>query len=561
MLASRLFFPTLREVPAEAELISHRLLLRGAFMRKVSAGAYALLPLGLRLLKKIESVVREEMDAIGAQELLMPSDREENSQLVQKSTTGLITREIRSYRDLPLTIYHINAKLHREPRFRGGMLKSREYIVLESLSFDQNEDDCARSYAKARVAIARILARMELQFRITISEADANGVPIGEKFFVLAESGEDIVLFCQGCGYAATNECCGVGQTDVESDSQSHLPLNKVETPGCRTVEEVTEFLGTSANRLVKTLLYVADGEPVAALIRGDRELSESKLAAKIGASSLQMADGDLVEKLTGAEVGYAGPVGLKGVRMIADHEVRTMANFVTGANKTDSHYINVNCPRDFQVDEWADLHVAVDKDPCPKCGAALSAVSAIELAHITKLGAVDEANFSDENGRETPMALGRRSLGLTRCLATIAETGNDENGLIWPVTMAPFEAVILLLNPDDEKQLHAALGVYEELREAGVDVLLDERDERSGVKFKDADLLGIPIQVIAGRLASEGKVEIRPRGAEDRMECILEEAAAKVIQMIEREKRALDESADESARIAWNLVRIHNES
>ena len=541
-------------------MISHRLLLRGAFMRKVSAGMYALLPLGFRILRKIEAVAREEMDGIGAQELLMPSDREENGKLVQESTTELISREIRSYRDLPLTIYHINAKLHGEPRFRGGLLKSREYIVLESLSFDQTEDDCARSYAKARLAIARILARMGLQVRIAASEADANGVPTGEKFFVLAESGEDIVLLCQGCGHAATNECCGVGQMNVESDGQPQLPLNKVETPGCRTVEEVTEFLGTSANRLVKTLLYVADGSPVAALIRGDRELSESKLATKIGASNLQMADGDLVEKLTGAEVGYAGPVGLKGVRMIADHEIRTMANFVTGANETDAHYINVNCPRDFQVDEWADLHVAVDKDPCPKCGAALSAASAIELAHLTKLGVADGADFSDENGRETPIVLGRCSLGLTRCLATIAETGNDRNGLIWPISIAPFEAVILLLNPDDEKQLHTALGIYEDLQEAGVDVLLDERDERAGVKFKDADLLGIPVQVIAGRLASEGKVEIRLRGAEDRMECVLEEAAAKVIQMSEREKRALDESADESARIAWNLVRIHNE-
>jgi len=549
MRASQLFFPTLREVPAEAELVGHRLLLRGAFMRKLAAGAYALLPLGSRVLWNIERIVREEMDAIGAQEFRMPASAASAEQTVAET----FCREIRSYRDLPLGAYQVRAKSRDETRYRGGLLKSREYVVLEGLSLDQSADDLDRSYAWTRAAFARTLARLGLRFEIVEAGIGADGNPASEKFIGPAEAGEDAILRCEGCDYAAIPECCEIAESDVKLGNAPQLPLEMVETPGRRTVEQVTAFLNIAAERLVKTLLCVADGAPVAALIRGDRELSEAKLAGKIGAAQLEMADAELVRKLTGAEVGYAGPVGLVGVKIIADHEIRGIANFVTGANRNDAHYVNVKLDRDFHVDEWADLRAAIAGDSCPKCGVQLSVENAIELAKMEKLGAAPGATFSDENGREAPIVMGRYALGLTRCLAAIAEARSDGNGLIWPVSVAPFDVVIILVNPQDEEQTRAALQVYEDLEQMGVESLLDERDERSGVKFNDADLLGIPIQVVCGRLAADGKVEIRPRGAEGREEHTLEDAAAEVLSIREMERRALEESADDAVRMAWS--------
>jgi prolyl-tRNA synthetase len=322
-----------------------------------------------------------------------------------------------------------------------------------------------------------------------------------------------------------------------------------VDTPGAKTVEQVTSFLKVNPERLVKTLIYVADDKPVAALVRGDRDLNEAKLSRKLEVEKLEMAGPELIRKLTGAEVGFTGPVGLSGVRIIADYEVRAMANFVTGANKTDAHHINVNLGRDFKVEEWADVRIASDSDPCPRCEGTLCAERGIEVGHIFKLGTkysqAMNATFLDEDGKEKYLVMGCYGLGVSRMLAAVPEANHDKDGIIWPISIAPFEVVILLLNPEDEAQARAAVRVYEELQERGVDVLLDERDERSGVKFKDADLIGIPIQIIAGRLAAEGKVEMRLRRDKQGREITLDRAADEVVAVIEAEKRRLLDAAD----------------
>lgn len=543
MQASRLFFPTLREQPADVETAGHALLLRGAFIRRLSAGMNALLPMGCRVLRKIEAVAREEMAAIGAQEIVLPTahDRE----------PSLLAREIRSYRELPLVVYRIATKCETEPKPKGGLLKAKEFRMLECFSLDESEEARERSLLRAREAYVRITARLGLGCDIVESEA------VGEKLVVVSDGGDVHVMRCRECGCLATADWCPVSGAQSEAKEDASGSLRLVETPGKRTVEEVTDFLGITPDRLVKTLLYYADGEPVAALVRGDRDLSEVKLGAALRAQKLEMADEKSVVRLTGADVGFAGPVGLQGVRLIADNDVAAMADFVTGANRTDAHYVNVNLPRDFAVDGWADLKVARADDPCPSCGRPLSVVPAWTLATLSAQAAAPGETFSDDDGRQRSFCIGRCALGISRCMGAISEAHRDDNGLLWPATAAPFEAVIILLNPDDERQTDAALQIYEELLAAGVEVLLDDRDERSGVKFKDADLLGIPVQVVSGRLAAEGKLEVRLRSEADRRQCVLETASLEIATILASMRRTLDESAEEAASRAWKKERL----
>ncbi|MGQ9456045.1 MAG: proline--tRNA ligase [Armatimonadota bacterium] len=575
MRASQLFFPTLREVPADAEMTSHKLLLRGGFIRRVGAGIYDYLPLGYRVIKKLQQIVREEMDAQGAQEILMPTivpaefyqetnrwnedvlfrfkDRADREYAIgfthEEVVTDIVRRDVRSYRELPLNLYQIQTKGRDEPRPRGGVVRGREFIMLDAYSFDRSFEDMDLSYEKMWIAFSRILTRCGLDAIVAEAESGAIGGKENEEFMVLADSGEDMVLRCTKCGYAANSERCEIGKRTVQIPAVEIEQLQLVDTPGRRTIEEVTEFLGKRSEDLVKTLIYKTGDKVIAALVRGDRDLNESKLARILGVKRVEMADADTIERVTGADVGFAGPVGLNNVKIVADHEIASMRNFVVGANKTDTHYLNANLNRDFKVDIWADIRIASPGDPCPRCDGILEGLRAIEAAHIFKLGTLYSeamgARFLDSDGREKPFAMGCYGIGVSRLLAVVSEVFNDEDGIIWPISIAPFEVNILLLNPEDESQCTAATGIYEELMGAGVDVLLDERDERPGVKFKDADLIGIPIQVVCGKLAASGKVEIRTRSRKDKIEVDLEDATGRILELRRMLHQELQEKAD----------------
>ncbi|MEN6370620.1 MAG: proline--tRNA ligase [Armatimonadota bacterium] len=575
MRATQLFFPTLREVPAEAEIASHRLLLRGGFIRKLAAGVYSYLPLGYKVIKKIEGIIREETDAAGGQELLMPAlqpaelwqesgrwdvdvlykleDRSNRwhglGMTHEEVVTDIARHDIRSYRQLPLNLYQIQTKFRDEPRPRGGVIRGREFIMLDSYTFDRTDEELDLSYHKMYVAFSRAYARCGVDFLVVEAESGAIGGKDNQEFTVPASAGEDIILHCKNCNYAANSERAEIADRGYAPSTDAQKPLTALDTPGAKTIEQVTGFLKASPKKLVKTLLYLADGKPVAALIRGDRELNEAKFSRAIGAEKLEMADPETIQRVTKAEVRFSGPVGLSGVAIYADYEIRAMANFITGANKTDTHYVNVNIDRDFKVDQWADLRVASEGDPCPRCEGTLDAVRGIEIGHIFKLGTkyskTLDATFIDEDGQEKNFIMGCYGLGVSRLLAAIPEANHDKDGIVWPISIAPFEAVVLLLNPEDETQAQAAARVYEELEGRGVDVLLDDRDERSGVKFKDSDLIGIPVQIVVGRLASEGKVEVRLRRNKESRELTLDQATDEITALIESEKRLLLDVAD----------------
>ncbi len=575
MRASQLFFPTLREVPSEAEMTSHRLLLRGGFIRRVGAGIYDYLPLGYKVLKKIQAIVREEMDKQGAQELLMPAlvpaelyketgrweqdvlfrikDRVDREYAMgfthEEIITDIVRRDVRSYRELPLNLYQIQNKGRDEPRPRGGVVRGREFIMLDAYSFDRNWEDMDRAYDKMWTAFARIFARCGLAPLAVEAESGAIGGKENEEFTVIADSGEDLVLRCDKCGYAANAERCGIGERPVEKSDAEPKPLTLLDTPGARTIEQISAFLKIKPHRLVKTLIYKAGDEVVAALVRGDREINEPKLARAANVKKVEMADPDTIERVTGADVGFAGPVGLKNVRILADREIAGMANFVVGGNRTDAHYVNANLGRDFEVTEWADLRVASGGDACPHCEGTLEELHGIEVGHIFKLGTLYsenmDAKFLDEEGNQQPFVMGCYGAGVSRLLAAVPEINNDADGMIWPVSIAPFEVAILLLNSDDEDQCNAATRLYEELQAEGVDVLLDEREERPGVKFKDTDLIGIPIQVVAGKLTAEGKVEVRLRTSKDKEQVGIDEATERVLELRRELHQAIGERAD----------------
>jgi prolyl-tRNA synthetase len=575
MRASQLFFPTLREIPADAEMTSHKLLLRGGFIRRVGAGIYDYLPLGYRVIKKIERIVREEMDSHGAQELLLPAmvpaemyqeggrwdldvlfkyrDRNDHEYAVgfthEEIVTDIVRRDVRSYRELPLNLYQIQTKGRDEPRPRAGVVRAREFIMLDAYSFDRGWDDLDRTYDQMYEAFSRIFARCGLDAEVVDAESGAIGGKESQEYMVITAAGEDTVLRCSSCGYSANAEKCAIGERPVKPSDEALADLELVDTPGTRTIEQVTSFLKKSPKKVVKTMIYRAGEEIVAALIRGDRDLNEFKFAAALGAKGLEMADAETIGKLTGAEVGFAGPVGLTGARIIADPEIKGLRNFVVGGNKTDTHYVNANLGRDFEVGEYADVRMAGKGDPCPKCDGALEALRGMEMGHIFKLGTrysdVMDAKFLDQEGNRQPFIMGCYGIGVSRMLAAIPEVSSDQDGMIWPISVAPFEVQVLLLNPDDEDQCNAAMRVYEELQQAGVDVLLDERDERPGVKFKDADLMGTPIQIVAGRLAAEGKVEIRLRRDKNKEEVALDDATERALELRRGLYTELEEKAE----------------
>lgn len=541
-----MLIPTLKEAPSDAEIVSHQLMVRAGMVRKVAAGIYTLLPLGLRAIRRVERIVREEMDRAGAQELFMPTvipaelwqtsgrwdaygkellrvkDRHNREFCLgpthEEVITDLVGREVRSYRDLPLNLYQIQTKFRDEIRPRFGLMRGREFMMKDAYSFHATEEDAEREYKKMYDTYCRIFERCGLDFRPVEAETGNIGGSFSHEFMVLAETGEDAVVGCTKCTYGANVERAEAGYSH-ECDAGSSEKLDSIErvsTPGMKSVEEVSAFLKVSPHCLIKTLIYNSDMGVVAALVRGDYDLNEAKLLRELGAVWIELADEETVVKTTGAPSGFAGPVGLK-CTIIADHSVKGIVNGVTGANDADAHLINVNPNRDFTVKSFSDLRVVVDGDDCPRCDGNLSIRRGIEVGHVFKLGTKYSnsmgATFLDEEGKQQPMIMGCYGIGIGRTVAACIEQNHDENGIAWPLPMAPFQVTILPLTAREKEVTEEAERLYREITALGVDVLLDDRDERAGVKFNDAELLGTPIRIVIGKKGlKEGGVEIKGR-------------------------------------------------
>ena len=543
MRTSQLLIPTLREDPGEAETVSHRLMLRAGLIRKVAAGIYTYLPLGLRVIRKIEQIIREEMNRAGAQELLMPiaspaelwketgrwsfygkelvrfKDRHDRDFCLgpthEEIITDLFRREVRSYRQLPMNFYQIQTKFRDEIRPRFGLMRGREFIMKDAYSFDRDEAGARISYQRMYDAYCRIFTRCGLTFRPVEADTGLIGGTSSHEFMVLAETGEETIVFSDRGTYAANVERAEV-LPPTEIDNAAMRPLRAVSTPGCRTVEEVTAILKVTPQQLVKTLLYSTGKETVAVLVRGDHEANEIKIKRLVGVPELELASAATVERVTGAPVGFAGPVGLKGVRIIADHAVKALRNMVVGGNQADTHYVDVNWDRDFSVEQFADLRNAHAGDPSPRNDGTLKTTKGIEVGHVfmlgTKYSQAMNASYLDPQGQEIPAVMGCYGIGVGRTAASAIEQNHDDKGIIWPSPIAPFHVHLLTLS-QSASTTQAAVQLYQELITAGFEVLWDDRDERAGVKFNDADLLGAPFQILIGdKGLAEGLIELKSR-------------------------------------------------
>jgi prolyl-tRNA synthetase len=543
MRYSQILLPTLKENPAEAEVVSHRLMLRAGFIRKLSSGIYTYLPIGLAAIRKVERIVREEMNRAGAQELAMPmvqpadlwietgryekygpellrfKDRHDRESCLgpthEEVITDLVRREIHSYRELPVNLYQIQTKFRDEIRPRFGLMRGREFLMKDAYSFDVNDEMAEISYRKMFEAYKRIFTRCGLDFRAVEADSGTIGGSFSHEFMVLAKTGEDTIIVCKNCDYAANMEKAAV-RPPADPTTVDMLVMTRVETPGKRKVEAVCEFLNIGPADLVKTLVYIADGRPVAVLVRGDREVQEVKLKNLLGVADVELADDKQVFDATGIPTGYLGPRGIT-IRVVADLEVAAMRNFVVGANEKNFHLKNVNMNRDFTVESVADLRKITTDDPCPCCNGRLQLTEGIEVGHVFKLGTKYsesmQAVFQDGDGQEKPFVMGCYGIGITRVVAAAIEQNHDQNGIIFPVPLAPFQAIILNLDLKDTAISKAADDLYQSLQDLGIETLLDDRDERPGSKFKDADLLGIPFRIMIGkRFSKDGMVEVRRR-------------------------------------------------
>ncbi len=543
MRYSKTLLPTLKETPAEAEIVSHRLMLRAGCIRKLTAGIYTYMPFGLAAIRKVENIVREEMNLAGAQELLMPMvqpadlwretgryekygpellrfhDRHDRESCLgpthEEVITDIARKELHSYRNLPMNLYQIQTKFRDEIRPRFGLMRGREFIMKDAYSFDVDDEAAGISYVKMYEAYKRIFTRCGLSFRAVQADSGAIGGSFSHEFMVLAKTGEDTIVVCKECEYAANMEKAVVKL--VQSEQMEALgDMEKIETPGQRKVDTVCEFLGIEPRQLVKTMVFKADGKMVAVLVRADREVEEVKLKNLLGAADIEMADAQEVFDATGVPTGYLGPVGIT-VRMVADQEVAAMQNFYAGANEKNYHLKNVNYGRDFQVEAVGDLRQITTSDPCPECGGQLETTEGIEVGHVFKLGTgyseSMQATFQDKDGQAKHFVMGCYGIGVSRIVAAAIEQNHDDKGIVFPVPLAPYTVIIVNLGIDDEIINTAAEKLYADLQAAGLEVLLDDRDERPGFKFKDADLLGIPYRVTVGKtFTKNGTLEIKNR-------------------------------------------------
>jgi len=549
MRTTQLLLPTLREDPGEAETVSHRLMLRAGLIRKVAAGIYSYLPLGLRIIRKVERIIREEMNRAGAQELLMPialpaelwqetgrweyygkellrfKDRHERDFCLgpthEEVITDLFRREIRSYRQLPANFYQIQTKFRDEIRPRFGLMRGREFIMKDAYSFDMDEAGAKISYQKMYDAYTRVFTRCGLTFRAVEADTGLIGGDVSHEFMVLADTGEATVVYSDQGTYAANVERAEL-LPPTETDTAPPRPIVRVATPQRRTVDEVTRFLKIAPHQLVKTLLYQVGEDTVAVLIRGDHEVNEVKLARLLGVTEVELAAPEQVKGITGAPLGFAGPVGLKNIRILADHAIKGLKNFVVGANLADTHYIDANCDRDFSVHQFADLRNAQTGDQSPRGDGTLTLAKGIEVGQVfllgTKYSKSMNATVLDEQGRERLAIMGCYGIGVGRTAAAAVEQNHDAKGIIWPFPIAPFHVHLLPLG-QSAAITEATTKLYAELERAGLEVLWDDRDERAGVKFNDADLIGAPFQVIVGdKSLADGLIEVKVRRTSEKL-------------------------------------------
>lgn len=542
MKLSKMLVGTLREVPAEAEIASHKLMLRAGMMRKMASGVYNYMPFGIKVIKKIEDIVRSEMDAADSQEFLasalLPSelwiesgrwdvmgpemfrlkDRNEREFCLgpthEEVFTDIARNEIKSYKQLPLNLYQIQTKYRDERRPRFGVMRSREFIMKDAYSFDVNNEGLDISYNKMYDAYNNIFRRCGLECKAVEADSGAMGGSGSAEFMVKSEVGEDEVVFCNSCSYAANMEKAPSTAGSVEKEEFKEI--NKILTPNVKTIEDLEKFFSTTAKKFAKTLIYKADDRVVAVMVRGDRQLNETKVINAIGgAIEFEMADAETVMASTSAAVGFAGPIGIKADVLLVDAEVANMYNFIIGANDTGYHYENVNYGKDFEG-KVGDYRNATEGDKCPKCEAHLTIARGVEVGHIFKLGTKYSeamgATVIGEDGKNIPLVMGCYGIGINRTMAAIIEQHNDENGIKWPMSVAPYQVVVVPVVTKDEEQMRIAEDIYNSLKEIGVEVLMDDRNERVGVKFKDLDLIGIPMRITIGKKISEGKVEFKLR-------------------------------------------------
>lgn len=559
MRYSKVFGKTLRQAPTEAESISHQLLVRAGMIAQVAAGVYSYLPVGWRVLRKIESIIREEMDEAGGQELMMPvlqpfelwqksgrcvsfgqslftlTDRKEHKLALgpthEEVVADLAHRYVQSYRDLPLLLYQIQTKLRDEPRPRSGLLRVREFIMKDLYSFDVDEAGLDESYKKMSQTYRNIYSRLGLPALMVEADSGAIGGKESHEFMVVTESGEDEVIYCPECGYAANAEKAESAKS--KADSEDPLPLEEIDTPGAKTIEEVAGFVGVPINQTLKAVFYIADTEYVFVVIRGDLGVNETKLKNMLRCCELRLAAEDEVNE-KGVVAGFASPIGMKGVRVVADDSITLGSNFIAGANKPGYHFRNANYPRDFQVNLVADIALTSAGDKCPVCGSELSSARGIEVGHIFKLGTFIsekmQALFLDREGVSRPIIMGSYGIGLGRLLAAIVEQSHDDKGIIWPLSVAPHQVYLCPLLLDNSKVAAAAGEVYQALEKEGVEVLFDDRNESPGVKFNDADLLGIPLRLtLSPRTLKSQSIEVKWRAEKDSQLLPLENVAAEV--------------------------------
>lgn len=548
------FFYTLRENAKDEESTSGNLLVRSGMIKKSSNGIYMYMPMGKLVLNKIENIVREEMNATGAQELLMPTlimeevyeksgrrenfgsnmfslkDRYQKNYVLGPTHEEMFTMAAMmkgsSYKDFPYNLYQIQTKFRDETRPRYGLIRVREFIMKDAYSFDVDEESMHESYMKMFNAYQRIFDRMGINYKIVNADLGVMGGLLSEEFQATCEIGEDVVVQCSHCDFSSNLEVAPIVRTEKASDEEE-LEIEKVYTPNAKTIDEVAAFMNSQVKQFVKTLLYKVNDEFVAFLLRGNRELNETKALKLLGATEMEMASFEDVERLTQASVGFAGPVGLNGVKIVMDQEVSLMKNFICGANETDMHLKNVNL-KDFNVELTGDIGIVCEEDVCPVCGQKLTFTKGIEIGNTFKLG--DKyakalgLNYLDANNELHPVQMGCYGIGLGRCLAAIVEQHNDEHGIIWPESVAPFTVGIVIVSMKDENQVSQANQLYDELQAKGVDVLLDDRNERPGVKFKDMELIGLPYRITVGKRIGEGIVEFTTRATGVKEEITLEE-------------------------------------
>jgi len=542
---SKALIPTHKEDPSDAETTSHKLMLRSGYIRKLTSGVYNYLPLGRRVLLKVEAIVREEMDAVGCQEILMsvlsPSELWKETgrwDVYGKELWRVRVRnEVRSYRELPFTVYQIQTKFRDELRPRFGIVRSREFLMKDAYSFHRDEESLDETYKDMCDAYTRIFERCSLTFRPVEAATGAIGGSHSHEFMVLSDTGESEIIVCE-CGYAATDERAE-GAVDPHPSDEAPGEMERVDTPGMKTIEQVSEFLGIEPHKLVKTIIYEADGRTVAALVRGDREINEAKLSMALKADLIVPAPPDVIEKLTGAPVGFAGPVGLEGIDVIADHTVEPLVNVVVGGNAQDVHLKNVKPGRDFKVTAFHDIVLIRKGDRCAKCGAELNSFRGIEVSQAFKLGTKYSsgmnATFLDEDGVAKPFVMGCYGMGVSRTVAAIIEQHNDKDGIAWPLSVAPFAVEILVVSMKSEECTTLADTVYTDLKAAGVEVLYDDRDDSAGVKFKDADLVGMPLRITIGaRGLKSGVVEARVRKTGEVSEIPVDDAVQGILKILE---------------------------